>query len=195
MEVVLVYPLQGNWHVGAAFDLHTLSSTYLGPNEFGHDTFDNTRSEMGQLVYDLKYKSDPTKIAKIINLLSVFEGLERYDLFVPIPQTNKARPIDPVAMIASALGENRGVPVVLGNLVNNGSAELKAVSDPLQRHALLKAALHLNDPATFEGKEIILIDDLYRSGSTLRAATDLLYKLGRAKVVSVVTMTKTRSNR
>jgi competence protein ComFC len=44
--------LNGNWDKGLAFDVHSLSSTYLGPNEFGHDQWDTTRTEMGALVHN-----------------------------------------------------------------------------------------------------------------------------------------------
>ena len=36
----------GNWKEGFAFDLHTISSVYLGDNEYGHPVFDTKRSEM-----------------------------------------------------------------------------------------------------------------------------------------------------
>ena len=42
----MVYQLTGNWNKGLAFDLHTLTSTYLGDDEYGHPHFDNQRSEM-----------------------------------------------------------------------------------------------------------------------------------------------------
>ena len=48
--------LKGNWKKGFACDVHTLSSTYLGVNAWGHDKYENTRSEMGELLYKLKYK-------------------------------------------------------------------------------------------------------------------------------------------
>ncbi len=51
------YKLEGNWVAGFAFDLHTLSSEYLGQDEYGHDRYNNTRSEIGELVYQLKYQS------------------------------------------------------------------------------------------------------------------------------------------
>lgn len=38
--------LVGNWKSGLAYDVHILDSTFLGPDEFGHDRFQNTRSEM-----------------------------------------------------------------------------------------------------------------------------------------------------
>ena len=47
--------IPGNWKKGFAYDIHTLDSVYLGVDEYGHDRWENTRSEMGELLYDLKY--------------------------------------------------------------------------------------------------------------------------------------------
>jgi len=35
--------IKGNWKKGFALDLHTISSEYLGKNEFGHDHYDTKR--------------------------------------------------------------------------------------------------------------------------------------------------------
>lgn len=50
--------ITGNWAKGFALGLHTLSSKYLGEDEFGHKHFDTIRTEIGELVYQLKYKKD-----------------------------------------------------------------------------------------------------------------------------------------
>lgn len=50
--------LPGNWFEGFALDLHTISSEFLGYDEYGHEVFDTKRSEMGELLYRLKYGSD-----------------------------------------------------------------------------------------------------------------------------------------
>lgn len=192
----MVITLEGNWKSGKAFDLHTVASTHLGVDEQGHDRFDNTRSEMGELVYQLKYKHDKNTVNKIVALLDKIGGIETFDFIIPIPPTNKTRPIKPVELIAVALGAKRKVTVVTDALKNEGSEELKGITDPVARNELLQAALKLNAPGNkFQGKKVLLVDDLYRSGSTLRVATDLLYKEGKATQVSVLTMTKTRSNR
>ncbi|GAB2179497.1 ComF family protein [Dongia sp. agr-C8] len=188
--------LEGNWHSGKAFDLHTVSSTHLGTDEFGHDRFENTRSEMGELVYQLKYKHDQSTVSRIVKLLDQIGNIEGFDFLVPIPATNKNRPIKPVELITVALGKRRGVPVVCDCLQNSGNEELKGITDPVARNELLEAAFKLNPMgAKFQGKKILLVDDLYRSGATLHVATDLFYERGKAGRVSVLTMTKTRSNR
>lgn len=44
------------------------------------------------------------------------------------------------------------------------------------------------------GKNVLLFDDLFRSGSTLNAITDVLLQQGQAASVRVLTITRTRSN-
>lgn len=191
----MVHEIDGNWKKGLAFDIHTVSSTHIGFDEYGHDKFDNVRSEMGELVYQLKYRGDASTINKIVTLLDGIGGIEKFDFIVPIPPTNKQRKIQPVEVIAATLGKKRGVPVLTDALSNSGDSELKGVTDPVARNEMLVKALSLSGKERFEGKRVLLLDDLYRSGSTLRVATDLLYTEGNAAEVYVLTMTKTRSNR
>jgi hypothetical protein len=65
----MTFELEGNWKKGLACDLHTLGSTYLGEDDYRRKHWDTERSEMGQLVYDLKYGNDKSAIAKIIDLI------------------------------------------------------------------------------------------------------------------------------
>ena len=76
-----------------------------------------------------------------------------------------------------------------------GGKQLKNVDDPEEREKLLQESLSIEGKEVVSGKKILLVDDLYRSGATLRVATDLLLKNAKAEKVSVLTMTKTRSNR
>lgn len=113
--------LEGNWHSGKAFDLHTVSSTHF-VDEYGHDRFENTRSKMGELVYQLKYRQDKSALRKIVKLLDAIGGIEKFDYLAPIPATNKKRPFQPVELIARALGERRKVEV-LDLLINEGDED------------------------------------------------------------------------
>jgi hypothetical protein len=46
--------LEGNWKKGFAYDVHTLDSIYMGVDEYGHNRWENTRSEMGELIYSVE---------------------------------------------------------------------------------------------------------------------------------------------
>lgn len=187
--------ITGPWHKGLAFDVHTLSSTYLGPDEHGHDQWDTTRSEMGELVYRLKYRSDQSTLPAIVGLLEKIKGIEKFDMIVPIPPTNPARRWQPVTQIAEALGKRHNVAAQTNILSKEaGGPELKSVQDPDERRELLQNNMFVVPETDLSGVKVLLVDDLYRSGATLSVATDLLYEAGAEKV-SVLTMTKTRSNR
>lgn len=188
--------LNGNWKKGFAFDVHTLSSTYLGVDAMGHSQYDNTRSEIGELLYQLKYHDDKSVIDKITALLEKFKGIETMDYYVPIPPKNKNRRFQPVIEITKALGEINDVEVLedLLTMAEDGE-ELKNVDDSEERIKLLSDSLTITENPNIKDKNILLIDDIYRSGATLTVATELLYNTGQVKDVYVLTVTKTRSKR
>jgi competence protein ComFC len=190
------YIIEGNWEQGLAFDEHTVSSTHIGVDEHGHDQWDNKRSEMGELVYQLKYRGKSSVVQQIVELLDQIKGIEEMDLIVPIPPTDGTRTIQPVSLIAEALGARRNVKVVLDLLCKKpGGAQQKNVQDVNERQMLLRNSMSLTGNHDVSGKKILLIDDLYRSGATLSVATELLIDQGGAGSVSALTMTKTRSMR
>jgi competence protein ComFC len=187
--------IEGNWHKGYAFALHTLSSIYVGDNPYGHPQFDTKYSEMGDLVRRFKYQQDKSALPRIVELLDDVQDIEKFDYLVPIPPTDKSRPFQPVTEIALALGKRRGVEVLSDLLAKKaGGQQLKDVKDPEEREKLLRESVYVAGKHSTEGRDILLIDDLYRSGATLRVATELL-KAAKTRKVCVLTMTRTRSNR
>jgi len=150
---------------------------------------------MGELIYRLKYRKKTDGVAKIVELLTRIKGIEGFDRIVPIPPTNSNRSVQPVKLIAKALGEDRGVEVISDLLSKSpGGKELKNVTDPAERQELLRKSMAVTPGYDIAGLKILLVDDLYRSGSTLSLATELLLSEGASEVY-VLTMTKTRSNK
>jgi predicted amidophosphoribosyltransferase len=47
----------------------------------------------------------------------------------------------------------------------------------------------------YANKKVLIFDDLFRSGTTLKEITRVLYEVGKVQNVYVVTLTKTRVNR
>lgn len=103
--------LIGNWKKGFALDLHTESSIYLGVDEFGHDLYDTKRTEMGEYVYKLKYKSDLSVIPQIIEIIiKEIKGIDKMDTIVPVPPSKPRVHFKPVYEVAGALSKKTGVP-------------------------------------------------------------------------------------
>ena len=84
--------LEGNWVAGYAFDLHTLSRRYLVQNDYGHDSLNSTRTEIGELVYQLKYQQDLAVVNKIIDPLQKIEGFNKIDVLIPIRRVTRIEP-------------------------------------------------------------------------------------------------------
>jgi len=53
---------------------------------------------------------------------------------------------------------------------------------PRQRRLNVRGAFSVSDPAAVKGKHVLLIDDIYTTGATARAASQALIKAGAAAV-------------
>jgi competence protein ComFC len=186
--------IMGAWRSGYALDLHTLSSEYAGDDEFGRPRFETRRSELGELLYRLKYGKDQSVVAEIADAAARFLTQRKplVDVLVPIPASNP-RPVQPVRLLAAAISERIGIPLAECVTRKKDVPQLKDVLDLDERTELLEGA-HAIDAAATQGKRILLFDDLYRSGATMNAITRELYDSGKAAEVFALTITRTRSN-
>jgi competence protein ComFC len=156
--------------------------------------FDTLRPEIAELLYQLKYKGDQAAANGIIltaaNFLRPFRSY--FDVLIPVPAST-VRAIQPVVVLANGIGAAVNLPVLQCVTTTRPTTQLKGVVDMEQRKALL-AGLYAVDSKQIAGKNILLFDDLFRSGSTMNAITDVLMQQGQATSVCVLTITRTRSN-
>jgi len=166
------------WREGFAPDYQTTSSTYIGDDEYGHPMFDTKRTELGELLYRFKYKSDKSAVEELAEAAANFArswnpGAE---LILGVPPSRSSRPLQPIFVLAEALSERLGIAVKLDCDVRvNDLPELKNVYDYDARIRLLQGA-HRVEQAIVEAKKVLLFDDLYRSGATMNAITNGLYE-------------------
>ncbi len=195
--MVTINPMRvpGSWRQGYVLDYHTLGSDFLGYNEYGHPMFDTKRSEVGELLYNLKYRGNRSVLDTIADTAVGFLQTwnPKVDIIVPVPPTRTNRPYQPVTEIATALGARLNVLVRAGYVIKTKvTPELESVYDYNARLALLENAFSIQDQS-LKGKSILLFDDLYRSGATLTAITNLLYSEAKVVDVHVFALTRTRS--
>lgn len=188
--------IQGRWRVGYALDLHTLKSVYLGDDEYGNAQFDTTRSEIGELLYQLKYRRDQSGVAAIVEAATSY--VQQVDIVpevvVPIPPS-KSRTVQPVYLLAEQLAAALGCTYAQEAVTRSGKVpEMKEVYDYDERTRLLDNA-HKAQASAVTGKRVLLFDDLYRSGATMNAVASMLYDTAGAADVVALTVTRTRSNR
>ncbi len=188
--------VKGPWKAGIVLDWHTVASQIVGQNEFGHPIFDNTRSEIGELLYQFKYRGDQSALQKILSATVEYlreRAQGRFDLIVPVPPSNPTRTVTNQLANGLALGLGTGFSAT-ALVKSKDTSELKSVSDPEVRKQILEDAFRA-DKQQVASKTVLLVDDLYRSGATLEAATAALTVQGGAKSVYVLAVTRTRVHR
>lgn len=189
--------LAGKWIVGYALDIHTTSSTYLGDDEYGRPQFDTQRSEIGELLYRLKYGNDKSVITVITETAADFVRKQKWpiDLLIPVPPSRVGRALQPVNALSKALAAQLEVGFCADCVVKvKNTPELKQVYDLEKRLAILQGAYAVAQ-AKVASKTVLVFDDLYRSAATLNSVCEALKDQGRVKSVYALTLTMTRSHR
>ncbi|GJL61168.1 MAG: hypothetical protein NPIRA03_40250 [Nitrospirales bacterium] len=187
--------LIGPWKEGYALDVHTVSSDYLGEDQFGNARYNTKRSQVGELLYGLKYNKDKTAVKALAVTAAEFIKSQGWniDVIVSVPATT-ARKEQPVVLLAEAIGGIIAVPVSSSAIVKvKDLPPLKNVTDYNQRIELLTGAYKVFIQEVI-GQRVLLLDDLYRSGATLQEVCRCLIEEGQPKAVYALSMTKTRSN-
>jgi predicted amidophosphoribosyltransferase len=211
--------LIGHWTDGYALDFHTVSSK---PIEYAKKMVEEKNPFTGEMVKFeitdrdkvLKWDTTYTAIGLELNHLKYWEENERVniiaheastflksktewniDLIIPIPPSNTARVFQPVDELAKAIGTICNLPVDFNSLKKlKSTSQLKDIEDPIKRQEILKDAFDIA-PYAFNGKNVLLFDDLYRSGETLNAVCHIIKNKGTSKNVYVLTISKTRSKK
>ncbi|MGH7821481.1 MAG: ComF family protein [Candidatus Binatia bacterium] len=187
--------IRGAWKLGYVLDHHTVSSEFLGHDEFGNPRFDTRRTELGELVYQLKWHRNMNALETLCGICARFVRGWRInvDVIIPVPPTRSRRD-QPLFQLARCLGERLSLRVLEDSVRSRNVRELKRVFDYEERAKLLEGAHSVRDES-LRGKRVLVLDDLYRSGATLNAVTRVLYDEGGCSEVYVLAVTRTRALR
>jgi len=192
-------PIYGNWAHGWALDRHTLSSRAGEGGRSKFDRFATERSELGQALFRLKYQDEHALVAPLAGTVTAFvhshPELADIRAVLAVPPSDTGRSFQPVEAIATAVARELGLPAPDDYLLKvKRTAPLKNVDDKRGRREELEGAFAVVDQR-FAGMPLLLFDDLYRSGETLKAVTAALLFEGQAGKVSVVALTWTRTKK
>lgn len=189
-----------NFQEGYTLDRHTLSSTRTDDPYFEYDT---VRTALGELLYNIKYKitNNCDKSNDCLNL--IVDTLEYFiktktkwihnqkiDYIIPAPYSIK-REIQPVELLAKKLSERLNLPY-LETLSKAGYNTPIKNTDKDDRPQILKKAIQLKNAEKLIDKKILLLDDIFDSGATIRRCIEILIDRGHAKAVYALVLTRTR---
>jgi competence protein ComFC len=181
--------IDGPWIEGFVLDRHVVSSRPLG-YQGEHMQFETTRSPLGELIYQLKYRNGPVDdIAETAVAFAAERWAGKIDCVVPSPPSlHRAR--QPVMLIADGVAKSLGVPIFI-NAVEKTTATAQMKNVPIdEREPLLSEAIQQGSDSV-QNRRILLIDDLWETGSTLRRVAEVLSKMG-ASEIRALAMTRTK---
>lgn len=193
MEVNL-HELHGNWDRGFALHKHTLNSVFTGYSEYGRATFCTTRSEPGEALYQLKYRSDYNQVDPLAKAIFdyIVPVIGKFEIVVPMPAT-KQRVRQPVHEITETLGKLTGAFYAPGLLLKNppspGEPEIKNLATKAEKVAALSQRLALNEAfiANDGVWDALLVDDKYDTGASVEAACAILRSYAKIGQIFVAT--------
>lgn len=186
--------IDGVWTLGYSLDKHTTSSTPIGYNEFGHMQFKTLRPEAGEALFRLKYRSDFSQVSLIAQQMNKSLGkfFSSCNLIIPMP-ASRARSRQPVTEIAKELALLMGIQCYEDLLVKTGSAPaIKDIPTREEKVSALMGAFTVNDLLPPGLYDVLIVDDLFDSGSSLEAATNMLKSYSKIQNVYVATVTRKR---
>ena len=119
-------------------------------------------------------------------------AIENYSLIIPVPLHPKRlreRGFNQSLILARQISKMFSIPLDFIALRRKISTEAQVNLSGRQRMANVRGAFEVADRSRIEGKKILLIDDVYTTGSTAKECSKILMKSG-AKEVAVLTLAR-----
>ena len=168
-----------------------------GDCSLGLFSFDCARSAVlhtgvvRERIHQLKFGGQLQWVPPLADLLAkAFEsGLsQRADFIVPIPlhiRRLRHRGFNQAGLLAKHVGRFKKLSVRFDILFRDAWAEPQTRLSREERLQNVKGAFSVRDPSAVKGRRILLIDDVFTTGSTLTECTRILKNAGAARVYAL----------
>lgn len=140
-----------------------------------------------QLIHQLKYKGRQDVgqfIGKSMGL-ELKSWMEHSDLIIPVPLHKdrlKKRGYNQSECFADGLSVGSGLPVNTSSLVRLRATETQTAKHRFERYKNMENVFHVKEPDQVYGKNILLVDDVITTGSTLISCAEQLLASGAGAV-------------
>ena len=120
------------------------------------------------------------------------EIIKSYDIIMPVPlnkKREKARGYNQSALIATELSKKLGLKIATNNLIKIKNTVEQSSLNKTKRQKNLKGAYKLTDTKNLKNKKVLLIDDIYTTGSTANECSRIVKK-AHVQKIGILTIAK-----
>ncbi len=146
-----------------------------------------------EAIHRFKYGRNPVFGAALASFLSTVEfpdvDWKTYDLIIPVPlhiRKLRQRGFNQSLILARGLSKTHRIPVNFSLLKRRKLTLTQTGLDKKQREKNVKNAFIVRQQDRIEGKNIILVDDVYTTGATTNECARMLIRAGAGRVAVIV---------
>lgn len=149
-----------------------------------------------KVILDYKFKDKAYLYKTIVNFLlknkKFFQILESYDTIMPVPisrKRRKERGYNQSELLAKEITKSVFIEYNNQCLFKNKNIIEQSKLNKEDRQKNIKGVYELHNPKMIQGKKILLIDDIYTTGSTVNECCKVLRR-AKPKKIGVLTLAK-----
>ncbi len=155
------------------------------------------QTTLQQAIHLFKFEKKKVFARHLIHLINAHIPVDcdvaTYDFILPIPIHKKRlreRGFNQATLLADGIAKAVGVPVLTNTLVRKRHTVAQSSLDKEARQENIVGAFDVLEPDTIRGKRLLVIDDVFTTGATIREAVSELWTADPAEV-DVLTLART----
>jgi ComF family protein len=142
-------------------------------------------------VRQLKYGQEPARAAHLGPMMArAISDLAPVDLLAPVPLHRRRfneRGYNQSDLLAEAIAHETGIPVASSAFRRVSNTPHQTSLSAQERRLNLRGAFEITEPATISGQYVLIVDDVFTTGSTTAEFASVLRRAG-ARWIGVVTV-------
>lgn len=152
--------------------------------------------QIRKLILDYKFNEKSYIYLTFVNFLlknkKIFENIKNYDTIIPVPISKKrlkTRGYNQSLLIARKIAEQTNLELVNNCLIKTKNIIEQSKLNKEDRMKNIQGVYELRNKHLIENKKILLIDDIYTTGSTVNECSKILMQ-GNSKKIGILVLAK-----
>lgn len=173
-------------------NINVLKSCYFKHYLYGYLYKENIRRKMIDFKFNDKPELAHTFAKLLLNNEKICGFLKSYDIIIPVPMYHKKqiqRGYNQSELVAQIIGKELQIECIKDVLYKKRPTKMQSSLDKQMRRINVKDAYDIKNEQKIKENKIILFDDIYTTGNTVKECSKVLKKSG-AQEIAVLTIAK-----